>query len=219
MDTRYGPKVIDLARFGLFVACLAWVVTGDAEEPRGRALLEAFLDGFSTFQADFEQRSLDEIGELIERSTGTTAIARPGRFRWSYEQPYVQLIVTDGESLWLYDEDLEQVTVSPVEASSGSPADLLVGAIDLDARYRLEELGTVDDVTWVRLIAKAPGDAYQSVELGFAGEDLSGMRLHDNLGQQTIIEFTNQQRNPALDLALFHFEPPPGVDIVNAAAE
>lgn len=208
-----------------FVLCLLTVAHLAQAEPvtgidgEGRQRLERFLSGLQTIAAEFRQRVLDEEGAEIEVSTGRVLIEKPGRFAWTYREPYAQTIVSDGRTLWLYDEDLAQVTVNAVDAdAAGSAAGLLGGDVELDYRYTVEELGTRDGLRWVRLLPKAQGGQYAAIEMGLDAATLTTMRLTDNLGQVTELTFSAIERNPPLDPATFRFEIPPGVDVVTGVA-
>ncbi|MEQ8664066.1 MAG: outer membrane lipoprotein chaperone LolA [Gammaproteobacteria bacterium] len=176
----------------------------------------AYLNSLESFSARFVQQRFDEDGTLLERADGTARIERPGRFRWRYAEPYPQLIVSDGETLWIYDEDLEQVTVSAVAASGhGSPAALLGHESDVAAHYTVTTLPPdADGQAWYRLEPQGAASDFSGIELGFADGEVRAMRLTDNLGQVTALRFTDIARNGDLDDAQFHFTPPPGVDVV-----
>ncbi len=181
----------------------------------GRHRLEKFLTGLVTLSAKFEQRVYDEAGALLETATGDLNLARPGKFSWVYVSPYHQTITSDGHTLWLYDEELAQVTVNAVDANAaGSAAQLLGAEMDLDTQYKITETGQRAQGQWIKLIPKIAGQQYTEVEIGLSPETLSAMRLTDNLGQVTELRFSDLQRNPALDGQQFAFKIPPGVDVV-----
>jgi len=181
----------------------------------GRVRLETFLTSVTSLTASFDQQLFDEYGELIEASNGTVAIAKPGRFRWEYTAPYEQLIVTDGATLWVYDIDLEQVSINPISTDNpDSPAALLVGDVELDRHYVVTELPAEDDVAWVSLVPRGEQAQYRSVEIGFGPDGLHGMRLSDNLRQVTAITFGAIERNATIAPEQFALVPPPGVDVL-----
>lgn len=180
--------------------------------------LRDYLDSLDTFAAAFTQQRFDEDGELLETAHGTCLIKRPGRFRWTYLEPYAQLILSDGETLWIYDEDLEQVTVSALdERRDDSPAALLAREIDIAAHYRITHLERADDSDWFRLEPREPAREFSAVELALADGEVRAMRLYDNLGQVTALRFSDIVRNQPVDDARFSFTPPPGVDVVRGA--
>jgi chaperone LolA len=189
--------------------------TGDAV-----ARVDAYLASLKTLSADFAQVVRNRDGQVVDRASGTLSLSRPDRFRWDYRQPYLQTIVADGERLWLYDSDLEQVTVRALEAGLGStPAMLLSGSGKVGDAFTALALEREGDWTWARLRPKQEGSDFDHVGLAFdARGELAAMELRDKLGQATVIEFGNVRRNPALDAALFRFEPPPGADVIGRAA-
>ena len=178
--------------------------------------LEVFLSGLDTLSAGFEQTLSNELGEEMEKSVGVLYVERPGKFQWAYWEPFPQLLVSDGRSLWIYDEDLEQVTIRDVTASiDDSPAALLGGDVDVDEHYVVIEAGESEGVQWLELTPRDIESQYETVRLGFRGGELAAMELFDNLGQKTRIDFQDVRRNPPLEQRLFEFTPPAGVDVVD----
>ncbi len=204
----------------LFVLLLISMHVLATEAPsEGRHRLEKFLTGLITLSAKFEQRVYDEAGVLLETATGDLNLARPGKFSWVYFSPYHQTITSDGHTLWLYDEELAQVTVNAVDANAaGSAAQLLGAEMDLDTQYKITETGQRAQGQWIKLIPKIAGQQYTEVEIGLSPETLSAMRLTDNLGQVTELRFSDLQRNPTLDGQQFAFKIPPGVDVVTGTS-
>jgi len=184
------------------------------------ARVDAYLASLKTLSADFAQVVRNRDGQVVDRASGTLSLSRPNRFRWDYRQPYLQIIVADGERLWLYDSDLEQVTVRALEAGLGStPAMLLSGSGRVGDAFTALALEREGEWTWARLRPKQESSDFDRVGLAFdARGELAAMELRDKLGQATVIEFGNVQRNPPLDVALFRFEPPPGADVIGRAA-
>jgi outer membrane lipoprotein carrier protein len=176
--------------------------------------VEGFLGQLTSLRAEFRQTVTDARGRVLEHAEGTMALARPGRFRWDYRMPE-QLIVSDGVTVWLYDIELEQVTVRVAgEALAGTPAMLLAGEGDLNNEFEITDAGQQDGLDWSRLTPRRPDGDFREVRLGFAGRDLRRMTFFDRLGQTTELELLKLERNPRFDSSLFKFEPPPGVDIV-----
>jgi len=189
-----------------------------AEEPSAPAdnRLKLFLADLNTFTSAFEQTLFNENEEVLETSAGVVTLMRPGRFHWVYTQPYSQYLISDGKDLWIYDQDLEQVTVSAIsETIEKSPAAVLAGDTDLNDDYIITDLGNVDGADWLELASADPESQYHSIRIGFSGQELAGMILFDNLGQTTRIVFTNGIRNSAIDTALFEFNPPAGIDLID----
>ncbi len=178
--------------------------------------LNRFFDQVETFSAEFEQVVLDENLNRIEESTGHMWIARPGRFRWDYEPPLEQQIVSDGERVWVYDVELEQVTVQGLgDAVGRTPAILLAGRGDLEDNYRIEDRGLHGQVEWVALVPKRDDGNFSEIQLGFEGESFRLLQLADQLDQITRIVFSGNEVNPQLEPTLFDFTPPPGVDVID----
>lgn len=195
---------------GLMAVCATPAAAGDAV-----AALRAFIDQTRTLTAAFEQSVEAAQSKRILRSSGRLGLQRPGRFRWDYDKPYPQQIVADGERIWIYDTELEQVTVKPLSDTLGSaPSLLLSGGIDLDASFSYQPLGMRDGTDWVELVPTQPDSNFEKVRIGFAQGKLTAMELVDSFGQVTRFQFTDVQVNPPLDSARFHFVPPPGVDVI-----
>lgn len=179
--------------------------------------LDRFLDGLESFTAAFEQHQYNESGEELEKSLGVVYVQRPGKFHWAYWEPYPQLIISDGRSVWVYDEDLQQVTIRDLtNAIDDSPAAILGGNVDMDKYYVVVDLGRSDALDWLELTPRDTESQYSSVRLGFDGDTLNRMVLFDNLGQKTDIRFLQIVRNPELDASLFTFTAPQGVDVIDS---
>jgi outer membrane lipoprotein carrier protein len=177
--------------------------------------LRRFLDETITFQATFEQQLLGPGREVIERATGTLSLKRPNRFLWSYDAPVEQLVVADGSDLWIYDVELAQATVTPLDDTvSATPAMLLSGNKPLEDGFEIVESFDADDLSWVRLVPKTQDTDFQEVLIGFRVGMLTSLRLLDSLNQVTSIEFMNVELNRELDDSAFEFAPPPGVDVI-----
>ena len=199
----------------LLVAAVSAQELGVEDKP-----LRQFLDGLQSFSAGFEQRLYSEFGEELEHSVGTVYIQRPGKFQWSYFEPYNQSIISDGEVLWIYDADLQQATVKDASHSLGdSPASILDGSGDLDVHYVVLSTGKQDAVQWLELTPRDADSDYTTIRLGFSGKELAGMMLFDNLGQRTEIVFKDARRNTKLDPSLFSFTPPAGLDVIDSRAQ
>lgn len=180
--------------------------------------LRAFLDGTRTARAEFSQTVLAKNGRKPAFSSGTMALSRPGKFRWQIEKPYPQLIVGDGEKVWLYDPELKQVTVKKVGAAlGGTPAALLAGEggiAALEKSFTLREGGEKDGLEWVDAVPKVQDSGFERVRIGFAGNELRSMEFADNFGQITTLLFSKLERNPVLPVSQFRFVAPAGVDVL-----
>ena len=178
--------------------------------------LASFSQGLKGLDGRFEQKLYDLDGRLKERSSGRVALSAPRLFRWEYTTPYEQLIVADGEKVWVFDPDLEQVTVraqGPEEQNS--PLAALVDPGRLEREFKVREGGESEGLEWLVL---APRDAEQasfsSARLGFRGNALVRMEVVDTLGQRSELVFSAWVRNPSFGEATFRFVPPAGVDVV-----
>jgi chaperone LolA len=206
----------------LFALLLAatHVPTSAATDPSGQQRVEKFLQGLEGLQAQFKQTLTDRAGQITDESAGTLAIKRPNRFRWDYRDPHEQTIVADGKRVWLYDADLEQVTVRALDNTlSATPAMLLSGAGKLDDNFTAIETTQENGVQWVKLAPKRNDTDFKWVRLGFGGEALRFMQLADKLGQTTTLELSNFERNPTLDAARFVFTVPAGADVIGDTGE
>ena len=191
---------------------------GAATDQAGQQRVEKFLQGLEGLQAQFTQTLTDRSGKINDESKGALAIKRPNRFRWDYRDPHEQTIVADGKRVWLYDKDLEQVTVRALDNTlSATPAMLLSGEGKLDDNFIATQSSQEQGVQWVRLEPKRNDTDFKWVRLGFAGDDLKFMQLADKLGQTTTLSFSGFERNPPLDPSRFVFEVPPGADVIGDA--
>ncbi len=178
--------------------------------------LTRFLDNMQTLQANFKQTLVDDQGMELESSSGVVFFKRPNKFRWDYKHPYQQTIVTNGEVLWFYDEDLEQVIIR--EASlfvEGTPVAILGSYENIDKQFIIIDMENIEGFDWVELTPRDIESQYNSIRLGFDKEKLGMMVMFDNLGQVTRIDFTEEVINKKLDNATFDFEPPQGIDVID----
>jgi outer membrane lipoprotein carrier protein len=181
------------------------------------ASLERFQSYVRTTQAargEFAQKVYDKSGKLVQDSRGSFAFLRPGRFRWTYVKPQ-QVIVGDGERVWIHDADLNQVTVRRVSRVLGAtPAALLAGASDIEKSFDLKESGTRDGLEWLEAKPREKEAGFESVRLGLSTGGIEAMELVDHFGQTTVLRFTGVVRNPQIDPATFRFSPPKGADVL-----
>jgi outer membrane lipoprotein carrier protein len=185
----------------------------------GQQKVESFLQGLDGLQAQFKQTLTDSSGQPTEEASGTLAISRPDRFRWDYREPYNQVIVSDGARIWIYDSDLEQVTVRKLdETLSATPAMLLSGRSNLSDNFTVTQASREGTVEWIRMEPRRDDTDFKWVRLGFEGAVLKYMQLADKLGQTTSLEFSNVERNPPLDPSRFTFTVPPGADVIGDAS-
>ena len=178
--------------------------------------LKALLNQTTTAKARFTQVVIDKNQKTLQQSTGTMEFARPGRFRWEYHKPYEQSIVGDGSRLWIYDKDLNQVTVRKLDRALGaSPAALLAGSNEIEKIYVLKAAGSEGGLDWLEAVPRTQDTAFERIRLGLGKSGLEAMELRDQFGQTTIIKFTDLQRNVKIAPESFRFIPPKGVDVIS----
>jgi outer membrane lipoprotein carrier protein len=194
-----------------FFTSFASAVAGAAASDRLKEFVQATRSG----RVSFEQVVTAKNGKAPAQSSGNFAFSRPGKFRWVYNKPYEQVIIGDGEKLWFYDKDLNQVTVKKLGGALGTtPAAILAGSNDLSANFTLEEAGQHDGMEWLSAKPRSNDTNFQAIKFGFNGPELAVMELQDTFGQTTTLRFGHFERNPALPADTFRFTPPPGADVV-----
>ena len=201
-------RTIFVTMFSLLFASAAYA--GATEK------LKSFIASSQSGQANFTQVVQDKKGKKIQSASGTMQFVRPGKFRWVYQKPFEQIIVGDGAKFWLYDVDLNQVTVKKLDAALGSsPAALLSGNNEIERAFVLKDSDNKDGLDWLEASAKAPDSGFDKIAMGFNAQgDLVAMVLRDNFGLKTELRFSNMQRNPHLAAHLFRFVPPKGADVL-----
>ncbi len=187
----------------------------NADDELGKRLVNNFVTNVVTLESRFEQSLLDPNGAVIDRTSGTLEIERPGRFRWSYTEPYEQWLIADGVNIWSYDLDLEQVTVKPQgEALANTPALLLGGSENALQQFDFGGTNVEEITTWVRLEPKDKNSGFDGVELGFIDNELRRMVFFDNLEQTTLVALHDVKINEPIDDERFSFTVPEDVDLV-----
>ena len=178
--------------------------------------LKSFTTGLKGLDGQFTQQVYDAKGTLKESSSGRVALSAPRLFRWEYAKPYPQLIVADGKKVWVYDPDLQQVTVrGQGSEEQNSPLSALIDPAKLDQQFNVKESGVSDGLQWLTLTPKSEGDAsFQTARLGFGKAGLVRMDVVDAVGQNTKISFSGWKRNPAFAGTTFKYTPAKGVDVV-----
>lgn len=181
----------------------------------GSERFQAFVRTTSAAQAEFEQKVFDRTGKPVQSASGSFAFQRPGKFRWTYAKPNAQLIVGDGEKVWIWDEDLNQVTVRRLARAIGStPAALLAGAADVTQAFVFEDLGRRDGLDWVEARPRERESGFERIRLGFGVAWVEAMELLDPFGQTTVLRFSGFNRNPKFEPGTFTFIPPKGADVL-----
>lgn len=195
--------------------CLVFVAFNASAANSARARLDAFAKDITSISADFAQQVFDPNGGSGKTSSGTLALKAPRQFRWDVVAPYKQLIVADGEKVWVFDPDLEQVTVRAQGTEEAhSPLTVLTDLSQLDRDFTTSEQGSHDGLTWLRLKSKDKEPQFAYCDLGFDANGLARMEFEDTLGNRTQISFSHWRSNPKLAADTFHFTPPKGVDVI-----
>ena len=177
--------------------------------------LRAFIEQTRSARAIFTQTVVDSSGQVFQQSSGTVQFQRPGRFRWTYSKPYEQVIVGDGEKLWIYDKDLNQVTQRKLDKALGSsPAALLAGADDIETYFSLNALGKKGRLDWLEVRPYDQESLFDKVRMGFFRNTLEVMELYDHFGQKTTIKLSRLERNPVTHADTYTFAIPEGADVV-----
>lgn len=215
LNLRFLPALLSLLYLVpvLTVADEAQLASADARE-----IVAGFIESTQSYRANFRQILYDENGEVVDEEAGRMWLVRPGKFRWNYEEPWVRQIVATEDNVWLYDADLDQVTVRPLEGElEQTPAALLVGQLEaLDSYVVSGRLAG----NFTEIMLEPIGDSsFRLIVLVFADGRLQRLDLDDSFGQRTQIFFTDAVANDELDGGLFEFVAPPGVDVLDQRAE
>lgn len=198
----------------MFFGISAYAVAGDKTLSAGELYLENFLKNTRTLEANFQQTLRAYDGEVLQQTEGQFYLDRPAKFRWNYKSPYEQIIVSDGDRIWIYDVDLQQVTVQ--KQSSGLPATpmaLLEDSAKLHANFHVIPLDEHDGVFRLKLQSKTKEADFGEIVIGLDKKGLRFMQLHDQFEQVTDIVFSDMQTNKKLAKEIFEFIPPEGVDV------
>ncbi len=213
---RRGSSALILACLLGLPAVASDIPAGTTEQAEaGLKRLRHFLEDVQSLRAAFRQEVIDRDQNLVESASGRVALKRPGRFRWDYVAPYERLIVADSVRVWLYESDLEQVTIRRLDAGLGeTPAALLTGRVDVLDRFDYGGSEMEAGLEWVELRPRSAESDFDAIRLGFDGDLLAQLALEDRLGQITRLYFADVEVNPEIADAVFQFEPPEGVDVI-----
>jgi outer membrane lipoprotein carrier protein len=219
---RYQSRTIKAVVFGASMLLASQAFASGTEQ------LRAFIAQVHSAHGNFVQREVKApskaaasatqgmAARLGGTSSGTFTFARPGKFIWSYDKPYAQVLQADGDKLYVYDKDLNQVTIRPLgNALGASPAAILFGSNDLDKNFTSRDAGVKDGIDWLELTPKAQDTQFQQVGIGFKNGNLEAMELHDVFGNVTLLTFSNIEKNPPLKADQFKFIVPQGADVIN----
>lgn len=194
---------------------LVFAAAAHAASGPARARLDAFATGLHSLTGHFSQTLTNANGQAAKTSSGTLALEAPREFRWDTLAPYKQTIVADGGRVWMYDPDLEQVTVRKQDTEEAhSPLTVLTDLKQLDRNFKVSERGEKDGLVWLRLASTSKDPQFAYVDLGFDDKGLARMAFRDQLGSTTDISFSDWRRNPPLPPGTFTFVPPKGADVI-----
>jgi outer membrane lipoprotein carrier protein len=196
----------------LFVLCLILSLSANAT---GLERIKEYFQNIQSASADFHQVVTDKQGHKTQDVTGVMQLQKPNKFRWDYNKPFVQQIIGDGEKIWLFDPELNQVTVrSFAKAAGSSPAALLAGGKEMERSFVIKDASRKGTLEWVLAVPKIGETGFERLFLGFKGDALMEMELHDSFGNRTAIQFINVVCNPKLSADLFKFTPPRDADVL-----
>lgn len=202
-------RALLLLSVGLGTACFSAAAQADAVQA-----LRDFVREVRSGEAGFAQTVTAADGKRQRNSSGRFEFERPNRFRFAYDKPFEQLIVADGQQVWIWDPDLNQASARPYSQALGTtPAALLTGT-SLDADFTLSNAGSADGLQWALAVPKAADSAFQSMRVGFKGRDLAAVEILDSFGQRSLLRFSGLKANAALPVERFRFTPPPGADVI-----
>ncbi len=201
------------------IVLLGWSVLASHAMAGGIEQFKSFVASTHAAKGDFIQRQAKVVNgdaKLSNQSSGTFIFARPGKFVWLYQKPYEQLLQADGEKLYMYDKDLNQVTTKLLgTALSSSPAAILFGSNDLDKNFTLKDVGQKDNMDFLEATPKDKDSTFTLISIGMQNGMPREMDLHDNFGKTTIILLQNMEKNPPLKPDQFKFTVPAGADVFN----
>ena len=199
---------------GIFCAA-AMLALGSTAQASALEQFKTFVSGTKSAKGEFSQQQVrSNPGKVAPVSTGTFVFARPGKFVWTYQKPYEQLLQADGDTLYIFDKDLNQVTTRKLGSALGSsPAAILFGSNDLEKNFTLSEAGTRDGLEWLDAKPKNKDTSFEQISIGLKNGVPEAMDLKDAFGQTSKLRFTNFQRNPTLAANFFKFEVPKGADV------
>jgi len=206
-------------RFVMMAAALAAGALLFAMQAHADALdqFRAFVASTQSARGAFTQRLVKvESGttKVSNESSGTFVFSRPGKFIWTYEKPYEQVLQADGEKLYIYDKDLNQVTIKKLgNALGSSPAAILFGSNDLEKNFTLKEDGSKDGMEWLEATPKAKDTTFEHIGIGMRDGVPAAMELRDSFGQVSLLTFTQFEKNPPMPASRFKFTVPKGADV------
>lgn len=208
-------KSIPQQKLNKMLGAIAMVLFMHTASAGGLEDLKHFYTHTQSVSADFVQVVTNQQGGKIQEVQGVMLLKRPNQFRWDYQAPYAQQIMSDGKKVWLYDIELAQVTVNDISQGTGaSPAALLAGDAHLEKNFTLTQIDKQDNIAWISATPKRPDSGFEKILLGFKAGQIHKMELHDSFGQLTSISFSRVMQNPKVADKALKFNLPKGVDMV-----
>ena len=202
-------------KYKSILASALLLFASSAHAVSGTEYLNHFMNKVKSLKAVFTQEVVSDQGKITQTSYGAFRLLRPGRFFWEYESPAPQKIISDGKNMWIYDIELEQVTVKPLSQALGaSPAAILTNPKSLSKRYTVLEKPPREGLQWVELLPKDKQGDFLKVEVGLDDAGVQAMDLYDQFGQLTVIRFRESEYGVPLSPSIFQFVPPKGVDVI-----
>ncbi len=215
VTTRVSKKVVVLFTASLL---MSYATVSFAADSDARQRLNTFFTSVSSLKGNFTQQVFSKKGKLIQNSTGDISMIRPGKFRWVYKTPDPQTIVGDGKNIWIYDEDLEQVTIKPMsQAMSSTPISILTRKQSPDAEFVVLPIThNIAGLDWFKLTPRKASKDFKFIEIGLDKNGMRQMIMHDQLGQKTVVQL-NAKTNVPISGSTFFFKVPKGVDVIGKA--
>ena len=209
-----------MTRIKTIIALSAGLLIAGFAQAGALEQFKSFVASTKAAKGEFTQRQVKnttgEKPKVSTPATGTFMFARPGKFIWTYVKPYEQVLQADGDKLYIFDKDLNQVTVKQLgDALGSSPAAILFGSNDLEKNFTLSEGGTRDGLEWLKAVPKAKDTAFEQITIGLRNGLPEAMELKDTFGQTSVLSFKGIEKNPALTATSFKFVMPKGADVFN----
>ncbi|MRW85459.1 outer membrane lipoprotein chaperone LolA [Pseudoduganella sp. FT26W] len=209
-----------MTRYKVMAALTAGLLLVGGAQASALEQFKSFVASTKAAKGEFTQRQVKatngDTPKAANNSSGTFVFARPGKFIWTYTKPYEQVLQADGDQLFIFDKDLNQVTTKKLgDALGSSPAAILFGSNDLEKNFTLSEGGTRDGLEWLKAVPKAKDTSFEQIAIGLKDGLPAAMELKDSFGQTSVLKFSKIEKNPALSATSFKFVVPKGADVFN----
>jgi len=203
-----------MVKIKLIFLIFIYLIIVQASSANNNNPLQYFLTDLNTLEAKFFQTLINENGDKLEKTEGILYLKTPGSFFWHYQKPYEQKIISNGNKLWIFDEDLEQVTIKNIDNKiEQTPAGIILGNQSIKEHFVQVNMGIIDSYDWIELTPKDLDAQYKSIKIGFNNDNLGMMIIVDNLEQITRIDFADAKKNIKLSSEIFNFIVPENIDI------